>query len=563
MMYESDSKRTEPSASTLENISSPQPAQHSKVEIDESSPTKPRSWRFSLVFVSLCLLSFASALDGSIITTALPTITRELGVGTAQNYIWLANSFTLAQTVIQPPLGQLCDLVGRRVPMFVSLVLFTIGSGIAGGASNVSMIIAGRTVQGLGSGGIYLLVDLVVCDLVSLRDRGKYLGIVLSTAAVAAILGPVVGGGLAQANWRWVFYINIPLAGLVLLIMWAFLDIPYKKSSVASIARRVDWIGNLIFMASITSILLGLIFGGGLAPWRSTKVIVPLVLGGLGYISFHVFEASPWCPYPSVPPRLFNRDSNIGFILAFIAAVLLQWSIYFLPIYFQGVKGTTPLISGVDTLPYNAFLIPAAMLAGGLMSKFGIYKLLHHIGFGFLALGLGLFSILTARSPTVLWVVFQLFTAIGQGCLATTILPGIQAALPSSDIAVATGMYAFLRSFGFVWGVTIPSIIFNSVVASNLFMISDPVVRTKLSDARAYSGASDIYRTDLPEAVQLEVKGVYVAALAAVWYAAAALAIVGLLLSFGSRQLELRSSFAESSENMQDPPHDDKPGQKS
>ncbi|KAF2188483.1 MFS general substrate transporter [Zopfia rhizophila CBS 207.26] len=504
------------------------------------------SWQFWLVFLSLCLLSFASALDGSIITTALPTVARSLGPAASSNYVWIANSFTLTQTAIQPLTAQLCNIFGRRIPMLTAIALFAIGSGVAGGATNVGMVIAGRAVQGLGSGGIYMLVDLIVCDLVSLRDRGKYLGIVLSTAAVGAILGPVVGGGLAEASWRWVFYVNVPIAGLVLVIMWLFLNVTYKKSGWWQIVRRIDWIGNTLFIAAVTSMLLGLIFGGVVAPWSSYRVIVPLVLGIVGWIIFHVFEASSCCYEPSVPPKLFaNRTSFIGFVLAFDGAMLLQWTIYFLPIYFQGVKSTSPLTSGVNTLPYNAFLIPAAMVAGGVMSKLGIYRPLYSIGFALIALGVCLFSTLNSSSPTALWVIFQMFTAIGQGFVATTILPAIQAALPESEIASATGMYAFLRSFGFIWGVTVPSLVFNALFNKNAYLISDAAVRDSLTGANAYGSASGAYRTQLPAPVRAEVESVYQLSLKMVWRVAIAFALFGFVISFGSRQLELRKEVAE------------------
>jgi hypothetical protein len=408
------------------------------------------------------------------------------------------------------------------------------------------MMIAGRTVQGLGSGGIYMLVDLIVCDLVSLRDRGKYLGIVLSTAALGAILGPVVGGGLAEASWRWVFYINLPISGVVLVIAGLFLNVTYERSSWHQILRRIDWIGNSIFVASVTSILLGLIFGGAVFPWSSYQVLVPLILGIAGWILFHLFEASPWCYEPSVPPKLFaNRTSMIGFVLAFDAAMLLQWTIYFLPIYFQGVKSTSPLTSGVNTLPYNAFLIPAAMVAGGIMSKMGIYRPLHGVGFAFLALGVGLFSILDAKSHTALWVIFQLFTAVGQGFLATTILPAIQAALPQSEIASATGMYAFLRSFGFVWGVTVPSLVFNAAIDREVYRISDAAYRDALRGGHAYGAASGVYLNGQTAPVRTQVETTYQVALALVWKVAIAFALFGFVLSFGSRQLELRKDVAK------------------
>ncbi|KAF7852730.1 hypothetical protein EAF04_010923 [Stromatinia cepivora] len=176
----------------------------SEVMVELSVPLPSRAapahtFRFCGIFVALCLLSFISALDIAIITTALPTITAE--IGGSKQYVWIANSFVLASSVFQLLFGQLSNLFGRRKPLIVSTMLFALGSGIGGGASNPSMLIAGRTVQGVGAGGIYVLLDIVCCGLVSLKERGKYLGLMFSWSGVAAALGPVVGGALAQANW--------------------------------------------------------------------------------------------------------------------------------------------------------------------------------------------------------------------------------------------------------------------------------------------------------------------------------------------------------------------------
>lgn len=517
-----------------------QDAEHGSSTHQDTLPDK-RTWQFWLVFLSLCVLAFTSALEGSIITTALPAISSALGIESSSDYVWLASAFTLAQTVVQPPTAQLCNIFGRRNPLLVAVAFFAVGSGVAGGANSAATAIAGRAIQGVGSGGIYMLVDLIVCDLVSLRDRGTYLGIVLSTAAVGAIIGPVLGGALAEVNWRWVFYINVPTSGAVLVIAWFFLKLGHQRSTWRQIVRRIDWIGNALFLTSITSILLGLTFGGVVAPWSSYRVIVPLVLGGLGWIAFHVFEASRWCHEPSVPSQLFtNRTSLVGFFHAFNGAILLQWTIYFLPIYFQGVKSVSPLTSGINTLPYNAFIIVAAMIAGGIMSKTGKYRPLHSAGFALLALGVGLFSSLRWHSHTALWALYQVFTAFGQGFLATTILPAIQAALPDSEIASATGMYAFLRSFGFVWGVTVPLLIFNASFDKQVAGISDPEVRSALSGGRAYGAASLAYTTRPPAAVRAEIASAYELALQTVWRVAIGFACLGFVVSFASRQLELR-----------------------
>jgi hypothetical protein len=504
-----------------------------------------KTWRFYLILVSLALIAFTSSLEGSIIAIALPEITNELSA--ADNYVWIANSYLIAQTVVQPLCAQLSNILGRRNLMIFCITVFALGSGIAGGATDAPFLIAGRTVQGLGSGGILMLVELIICDLVPLRQRGKYLGYVQSATAVGAIIGPVIGGALATANWRWIFYMNIPLAGIAMVVMVVFLRLQHEKPKTWKHAvLRIDWIGNAIFVASLCSILLGLIFGGTVYPWRSPRVVVPIVLGAIGWFCFHLYEWKPpaFCQEVSVPPRIFtNRTSAAGFYIDFVSSMLLQWVAFFWPVYFQGAKGTSPLRAGINFIPFEAFLIVTAAVAGGLLTKFGYYRSLHLAGFVLSTLGPGLNLLLSDSTSTVAWVWFQIVDSIGRGLLLPTVLPAIMASLPDSDAAAITGMFSFLRSFGFVWGITIPGIIFNAQFDRNAHRISDMGVRQTMQNGRAYQFVSGEYVQALPTAVKAEVIGVYLDALKAVWIGAIAFSATGFVAVLIERHVPLRTEL--------------------
>lgn len=192
-----DSQST--ASSTEEQLVSPRTsAQQDEKLPPQQQPSASHSLRFWGIFVALCILSFICALDVIIITTALPTITAS--IGGAKQYVWIANSFVIASSVLQLLFGQLADIFGRKTPLIASSALFILGSGLAGGASNAAGLIAGRTVQGVGAGGLYVLLDIVCCDLVPLRERGKYVGLMNSFAGVAAAIGPAIGGAIAQAK---------------------------------------------------------------------------------------------------------------------------------------------------------------------------------------------------------------------------------------------------------------------------------------------------------------------------------------------------------------------------
>ncbi|KAI9647931.1 hypothetical protein NHQ30_004320 [Ciborinia camelliae] len=463
-------------------------ASDSNITKDLSAPLPSRAatahtFRFWGIFVALCLLSFISALDVAIITTALPTITAE--IGGSREYVWIANSFVLGSSVFQPLFGQLANLFGRRKPLIASTMLFALGSGIGGGASNPSMLISGRTIQGVGAGGIYVLLDIVCCDLVSLKERGKYLGLMFSWSGVAAALGPVVGGALAQANWRWIFYLNIPICGAALAAILLFMRVKEggytTNNSQKSKFLQLDHLGNLIFIPSIISVLLALVMGGIEHPWSSWRAVL----------------------------------------------------------------GTTVFHSGVNFFPFAIGTLVFATMSGILLSKLGAYRPLHATAFALSAVGFGLFTLLDGSTSKVAWAFFQLIASAGSGMILSILLPAIMAGLPESDVASASAAYSFVRTFGYIWGVTIASIIFNSKFNENLSSISSSMLQKELEDGAAYSFASHVHevRGQYDANVWNEVVQVYVKSLRTIWWVGLAFSLVGFFVVGAERSLELRKEL--------------------
>jgi MFS family permease len=272
-----------------------------------------------------------------------------------------------------------------------------------------------------------VLLDIITCDTVSVRERGKFLGLVLSTGAIGSTLGPIIGGVLAQHNWRWVFYLTLPTSGIAVVFLVLFLRVnSANHQDIRMGLVRVDYIGFVIFVGSISSILLALIMGGTEHPWSSLNILVPLILGLVGWVVFHFYERTSFCRNPSIPHRIFaERTSAIGFILAFGSGMFLMWLVMLLPIYFQGVLQTSPLTSGINMLPLSIFLVPSGIFAGVILSISGRFKELHWGGFGITAIGCGLLSILTSHSSKAAWGSFQIIAAFGTGFMMTTILPAI------------------------------------------------------------------------------------------------------------------------------------------
>lgn len=279
--------------------------------------------------------------------------------------------------------------------MLSAICLFAFGSGLSGGSSNFAMLIAGRAIQGIGGGGISFLLQLIVCDLVPLRERGTYMGYVLLFFMIGTATGPIIGGAIVErTSWRWIFYINLPVAGLAIILNALFLRLKYKsEGSWGDKLKRVDFAGNSILTLAVVSVLIALSWGGGRYSWSSYKVIVPHVIGLVGLVAFHFYEIMPWVSSPILPERLFKRRTPAAaLIIAFLQFFLMYYSILGLPIYFQGVKGQSPLRSGVSFLPISTLSVFTGIVAGTVMSKTGRLKMLHFAAFAFKAIGMGLFS---------------------------------------------------------------------------------------------------------------------------------------------------------------------------
>lgn len=539
----------------------------SAVAVPELSPSSKYSWRFwvrphytptsmafpivttsnicQTIIISLSIASLLSALDISAISTAMPSMVKDLGSSYA--YIWIANAYFLTMTAFQPLYGQTANIFGRRSLTLLAVFLFALGSAIAGPAPNMGVLIAGRAIKGIGGGGINILIEIIVADLVPLRDRPKFISIIFTAFTVAMLLGPVVGGLLAErVTWRWVFYLNLPIAGTAFLLLLFTLRVRYKKDTTWNSLKRVDFFGNFFIIASVVSVLLALTWGGVELPWTSWRTLVPLILGLVGLGVSIVIQSTGLIPEPTMPIRIFsNRTSLGGFGLTFFHSILLYWITYFLPVYFQAVLETGPTASGVNFLPSVAVTMPFAMLAGFGVSKFGRYRPWFFLGMALLAVGFGLFSRLDENSSPAYWAGVQCVAAAGVGTLTTTTLPAIQAPLAESDQAVATATWGFVRSFGGIWGAAIPAAIFNSRFNQIVTRLEDEDLRALLSNGGAYAMASSDLMASLSSnpSLKAEVKSMYVESLRLCWQVGIGFALFGFLIAIVTKEIPLREDL--------------------
>lgn len=357
-----------------------------------------------------------------------------------------------------------------------------------------------------------MIIDVIVSDLVPLRQRGNFIAIILAVYGLGTTLGPLLGGIIVETtSWRWVFYINLPIGAFAFSLLFIFLRVKWDKSTTAlERLRRLDYVGNGILIASTVSILVALTWADALYPWADWHILVPLVVGLGGMVLFVVFEGLPCVADPVMPLRLFsNRTAVIVYIATFVNAMQNYWLFFFIPLYFQAVKLASPAESGVDLLVFSLVGIPGAAIALMIMSRWGRYKIIHLTGSALFTLGIGLFSMMDQNTATVAWVFFNIAAALGSGMLTNTFLPAFQASLKETDQASATASWNFIRSFGNVWGVAISAAIFNSFTAAYAPLVDDARARASLTSGNSYSSATKAFVESFEEPVKQQILTVF------------------------------------------------------
>ncbi len=417
--------------------------------------------RILLIIGALMLGMLLAALDQTIVSTALPTIVGDLKGGS--HIAWVITAYLLATTVSTPLWGKLGDQYGRKIFFQAAIVIFLVGSILSGLSTSMIMLIAFRAVQGLGSGGLMVGAQAIVGDIVSPRERGRYVGLFGAVFGFACVVGPLLGGVFVDnLTWRWIFYINIPIGAIALIVVAS--QVPGQLSRVHHV---IDYLGTLVLSLAATSLILLTSLGGTTYPWRSAPIFI---LGVAGVVLIGVFvlverrAAEPVLPLHLFKLRTFSVTSLVGFIIGFA----MFGAITYLPAFFQVVKGISPTISGVYLLPLMAGLLLVSITSGQLISKTGRYRFFPIAGSGLTVLGLFLLSLMGVGTPTALDALYMLVLGMGIGGVMQVLVIIVQNGVPHSELGVATSGATFFRSIGGSFGTAIFGAIFSNVLIGNL-----------------------------------------------------------------------------------------------
>ncbi|SCG59012.1 MDR family MFS transporter [Micromonospora humi] len=496
-----------------------------------------------------------AALDQTIVGTALPTIVGELGG--IDHYSWVVTAYLLASTASTPLYGKMADLYGRRPVFLFSIGAFLLGSLLAGLSQDMTQLIVTRGVQGLGAGGLMTLAFVIISDVVPPRERGRYQGLFGAVFGLSSVAGPLVGGYFAETNWRWIFYLNVPLAILAIVVCWHVMRlVPFQRRE-----HTVDWIGAALLVVGVSCLLLALSWGGTSYAWGSAVVVGLFVAGAVLGVAFLLQEART--REPILPLRLFrSRTFALANSAGFVLGLVMFGSIIFIPLYLQIVKGASPTRSGLLMLPMMAGIIVTSILTGRAMSRIGRYKWFPVVGSAVLVAGMLLFRQLQVE--TSLWLAFGYMVVIGVGlglCMQSLIL-AVQNAVDVRDLGAGTSSATFFRSLGGSFGVAILGAVLSTRLSSAL---ADrlPGALAQLPPrqraAVAAGGTENISINDpatilaLPGPVRAAIQASFVESLHLVFLTTGLVAVLAVLVTLAMPNHQLRGAGPQGATGGADP----------
>src|SRR4051794_34018771 len=474
---------------------------------------------------------FLAALDQTIVSTALPTIVGDLG---GLNHLsWVVTSYLLASTVSTPLYGKLGDMVGRKPVFLVAILIFLAGSMLAGLSQSMGELIGFRALQGAGAGGLMVSAQAIIADIVPPRQRGRYMGLIGSVFALASVAGPLLGGFFVdQISWRWVFYVNMPIGALAVLIV-----IFRLRLHVPPTRHRIDYLGAALLSGGVAALILLTSWGGSQYAWGSAT-IVGLGIAGVALLAAFVWQerraAEPILPLSLFRSSVFTVSSAMGATIG----MAMFGAIIFIPLYLQLVYGASATSSGLRMLPLMAGLLAASISSGRAISRIGRYKVFPIAGTATLAVGMYLLSRLDVDTAPWLASVYMLVVGVGIGLVMQVLVLVVQNDVGPQDIGVATSTATFCRSVGGSFGVAIFGTIFASRLNDELAKFPRAVTE------RLGSGVhlNPAQTKHLPAGIHDDFVGAFAHALHGVFLFGVALAIVPFVLSWVLPEKPLRTT---------------------
>jgi EmrB/QacA subfamily drug resistance transporter len=430
-------------------------------ELTDAEQSSAEHRRILVIMGALMLGMTLASLDQTIVATALPTIAGDLH---GLNHLsWVVTAYLLTSTVSTPLWGKLGDLYGRKKLFQAAIVIFLIGSALAGLSQSMLELIVFRAIQGIGAGGLMVGSQAITGDVISPRQRGRYMGYFGAVFGVTSVAGPLLGGVLTQdLSWRWVFYVNVPIGIVALFVIASVLHIPVKRTEHA-----IDYLGTSLMGAAVTAVVLLTTWGGTTYPWASGEIIGLGVLAAALVVAFCLVErraAEPLIPLGLFRIRVFNVSSSVGFIVGFI----MFGAIIYIPLYLQTVHGASPTSSGLQLLPLVVGMLITFISSGRLIARWGRYKVFPVVGTAVMSVGLYLLTLMTPGTTLLESSLAMFVVGLGIGGVMQVLVVAVQNAVPYDQLGTATSSATFFRSIGGAFGVALFGAIFNNRLFAEL-----------------------------------------------------------------------------------------------
>jgi EmrB/QacA subfamily drug resistance transporter len=509
-------------------------------------PSSSLSHRRVLVVIGALMLGmFLAALDQTVVSTALPTIVGDLHG--ASHLTWVVTAYLLTSTVSTPLWGKLGDQFGRKFFFQAAIVIFLIGSALSGLSQSMLELILFRAVQGLGAGGLMVGAQTIVGDVVSPRERGRYSGIFMGMFGLTTVIGPLIGGVFVDSiGWRWIFYINIPIGAIALVVTAVALP-----GALSRVHRVIDYLGSALLALSATALVLFASLGGASYPWTSPFIVGLGTVGVVLAVAFLFAErraVDPVIPLSLFSNSVFNAVSAIGFVIGFA----MFGALTFLPLFLQEVKGVSAIQSGVRLFPMMAGLFIASVGSGILVSRWGRYKVFPVVGTALTTIGLYLMSLIGVSTGAWVMAGYMAIFGLGLGLVMSVLLVAVQNAVPYEELGTATSGSYFFRMIGGSFGSAVFGTIFASLILPNILRgihvaKAPPGFNVNADDPAAIHRLPAVLQAGVVEGIAHTVQTVFLIGVP--------IAFVAFLLSWTLPELELRKSIrtAEPAEGLGPP----------